>query len=354
MGQAFFVGRFAKFKADAVGGIYKHNERKLSDAAIDNSDSDIDVTRSHFNYDLLANKHGRGYKKSIDDVIENHADNAQVRKTSVVMCEALISASPSFFNDMDEDEIRDYFQTSLDWLMSELGEQNMLYAKVHLDEKTPHMHVGFVPITNDGRLSARDVINRKQCNRLQSELPRYLQGKGFDVERGEEGSKAKHLSKAQYARKKEIERQEMDVNQSRDFLQMDIEKFGKDADFVLKMQAERERELKEKEKELLAIQAENDALYEKKKAMLDESIKHANEQLALTKEDIKTEGETVAYMRAFDALKINPDTVAYLKDILRKQGKTTQVDNAEHRLQKMKERKMQELKQRNAYKGLQR
>ncbi|WP_434780990.1 plasmid recombination protein [Bacillus subtilis] len=28
-----------------------------------------------------------------------------------------------------------------------------------MDEATPHMHVGIVPITEDGRLSAKDFFN---------------------------------------------------------------------------------------------------------------------------------------------------------------------------------------------------
>lgn len=39
----------------------------------------------------------------------------------------------------------------------------MLYATVHLDEKTPHMHFGIVPITQDGRLSAKEVIGNKKA-----------------------------------------------------------------------------------------------------------------------------------------------------------------------------------------------
>ena len=38
----------------------------------------------------------------------------------------------------------------------------MISAVVHMDEKTPHMHLCFCPITRDGRLSAKDILGNKQ------------------------------------------------------------------------------------------------------------------------------------------------------------------------------------------------
>ncbi|MBT2158000.1 plasmid recombination protein [Clostridioides difficile] len=40
------------------------------------------------------------------------------------------------------------------------GDKNIVSATVHFDETTPHMHFNFVPITSDGKLSARDLITR--------------------------------------------------------------------------------------------------------------------------------------------------------------------------------------------------
>ena len=56
---------------------------------------------------------------------------------------------------MDMKEVRAFFQHAVDFLRNELGEDRLISAVVHMDEKTPHMHVSFVPITKDGRLSAK-------------------------------------------------------------------------------------------------------------------------------------------------------------------------------------------------------
>ena len=46
---------------------------------------------------------------------------------------------------------------------------------VHVDEKTPHMHLSFVPITSDGRLSAKEIVgNKKDLTRWQDDFWNYM------------------------------------------------------------------------------------------------------------------------------------------------------------------------------------
>ena len=46
-------------------------------------------------------------------------------------------------------------------LQTGIGEENITRFAVHLDEKTPHIHCVFVPITEDGRLSAGDWVGNR-------------------------------------------------------------------------------------------------------------------------------------------------------------------------------------------------
>ncbi|PTG40184.1 plasmid recombination protein, partial [Staphylococcus cohnii] len=65
------------------------------------------------------------------------------------------------------------------------GKDNLLYATVHMDEKTPHMHYGVVPITDDGRLSAKEVVgNKKDLTEFQDRFNEYVKQRGYDLERG--------------------------------------------------------------------------------------------------------------------------------------------------------------------------
>ena len=63
-------------------------------------------------------------------------------------------------------------------------------AVVHLDEKTPHMHVTFVPLTEDKRLSAKEIIgNKKKLVQWQDECWKHMVSKYPELERGESASK---------------------------------------------------------------------------------------------------------------------------------------------------------------------
>ena len=78
---------------------------------------------------------------------------------------------------------------------------------VHLDEKTPHMHFLHVPVTQDGRLNANKIYTRESLKMLQTELPRHLQSRGFDLQRGveqEPGAKKKHLNTREFKQQQEV------------------------------------------------------------------------------------------------------------------------------------------------------
>lgn len=86
----------------------------------------------------------------------------------------------------------DFLKKSLKLFSERYGKQNIAYATVHVDERTPHMHLGVVPM-RDGRLQGKNIFNRQELLWLQDEFPKYIQKKGFDLQRGEEGSKAEHI-----------------------------------------------------------------------------------------------------------------------------------------------------------------
>ena len=58
-----------------------------------------------------------------------------------------------------------------------------------MDEKTPHMHLSFVPITQDGRLCAKEILgNKKKLTWWQDEFWKHMVEKYSDLERGEAAS----------------------------------------------------------------------------------------------------------------------------------------------------------------------
>ena len=117
------------------------------------------------------------------------AAHCRVRKDSVRVVEALVTASPEFFKDKTSREIRAYFAYALKFLEGRQCPDTFLSAVVHMDEKTPHLHLCFVPLTHDGRLSAKEIIgNRKNLVRWQDEFWQHMVKQYPELERGESAS----------------------------------------------------------------------------------------------------------------------------------------------------------------------
>lgn len=191
----FVVARMEKIKQGNLGGLSIHNDRKTEN----HSNKDIDVSKSNLNFDLISQEKGISYKKKINTYIENkRVSDKKVRKDAVVLAEWVISASSNVFKNMENSEIRRYFQESVNYFREKFGKDNIMYGAVHFDETTPHMHMGIVPMTDDGRLSSKDVFSRNILREVQNELAIHLQKKGFSVVRGKKDSKRKNLSVSEY------------------------------------------------------------------------------------------------------------------------------------------------------------
>lgn len=201
--MSYCVARMEKMKSDNLVGIGNHNQRRFSN----HSNKDIDVSKSHLNYDILDKV--KSYKTDIEGYINaNKSSKRAVRKDAVLVCEWIITSDSDFFESMSPADTREYFQTAIDFFAERYGSKNLMYAQVHLDERTPHMHLGIVPFDKDNKLTAKTMFDREALQDIQNELPRYMNERGFNVERGRAGSEAKHLTVQEYKDvQKEIKKQ---------------------------------------------------------------------------------------------------------------------------------------------------
>ena len=101
-----------------------------------------------------------------------------------------MTASPEFFKGKKKAEVKAYFQEALDFIREHQDPKTIISAVVHMDEKTPHMHLCFVPLTADGRLSAKEIVgNKKKLTQWQDRFWEHMVRKYPDLERGESASK---------------------------------------------------------------------------------------------------------------------------------------------------------------------
>ena len=146
---------------------------------------DMDTSRSQLNFHLV--KPHRSYQAEAERQIAQAG--CRTRKDSVRVVEALITASPEFFQYKSSQEVQAFFRLVLDFIKSKQSPETILSAVVHVDEKTPHMHLSFVPITPDERLSAKDILgNRKNLIKWQDDFWKFMVKKYPDLERGESAS----------------------------------------------------------------------------------------------------------------------------------------------------------------------
>jgi len=175
---SYAILRFSKRKAGGVASADRHNERKKSAYS---SNPDINMEKSKDNYHFIEPQgtYSATYKNMANDA------GCKIRKDSVVMVETLLTASPEFINNKSKDDVRQYYQHAFNFMASKVGEKNIISAVVHMDEKTPHMHLSFCPITPDNRLSAKDILgNRAKLSQWQDEYHAYMVKQYPELQRG--------------------------------------------------------------------------------------------------------------------------------------------------------------------------
>ena len=200
--MSMIVARMQKMRAENLIGIGNHNQRKTKN----HSNPDIDTSLSELNYDLV--NRTENYKTDIENFInENKSTIRAVRKDAVLINEWIITSDRKFFEDLSDEDTKEFFISAKEYFAENFGEENIRYATVHLDETTPHMHLGIVPFDKDKKLSAKRVFNREALRNVQEDLPKHLQEKGFDIKRGLEGSDRKNLTVPEFKELKEKEKE---------------------------------------------------------------------------------------------------------------------------------------------------
>ena len=191
--MAYAILRFAKHRGGASKALSAHHERTKEVYA---SNPDIDVERTMRNYHLVT-PHW-----SCEQEIRQRLRMAgcRVRKDSVKFVDTLVTVSPEFA-EAHTAEMPEYFARAFDFLKERVGEENIFTAVVHMDEKTPHLHLCFVPLTKDGRLSAKEILgNKKRMIQWQDDFYACMSERWPELERGAPAveTKRRHLTPQWY------------------------------------------------------------------------------------------------------------------------------------------------------------
>lgn len=185
--------------------VYRHNERKNKNY----SNKDIDRTKTYLNYSLKDPEFN--YVKEFDKIIKKYTLKGQIKTVSNIVCEYMITSDSDFFKRIGEEETKRYFATAYKFVSEykDLGEKYILSAKVHYDEKSPHMHLIFLPVvhTKDKKGNPIDKIAcsefwkaKDSYRQLQNAFFEYMVETGFDLQRSlpKEETKRIHYTLKEY------------------------------------------------------------------------------------------------------------------------------------------------------------
>lgn len=168
----FCIMRTEKRKRTDLGGIQRENTRTATEY-----NNKVTPGMDIFNVVL---KESSNWLQDINSEIQ--AAGAKPRSNSVLALDTIYTASPEFFQGKTNEENDKFFRDCLTFHDSHFG--HIISAVVHYDETTPHLHIISVPLTQDGRLSARDVIgNKAKMSKTQDNFFEQV-GKSYGLERG--------------------------------------------------------------------------------------------------------------------------------------------------------------------------
>ena len=190
----YAILRIEKRKLGSVNSINNHHERLKEKYK---SNEDIDSERTDLNYHLVQPE-GKYRQKVLDRIYEA---GAKKRKDSVVMQDVLITASPEWIDAKSYEEQVEYFDHAFDFISNRYGRENIISAVIHMDEAHPHMHLVFVPITPDGKLSSKTLMGGpKGMEKLQDDFHEHMSRKYPDLTRGisKKITKRRHISPQMY------------------------------------------------------------------------------------------------------------------------------------------------------------
>lgn len=197
--MAFAVYHMEKGKGGS-GGIGRHIDRiesKYGYTTYEHSDASM----RELNKEFILNEHcKKPLSKAIEDRIkEGYTQSKEIRKDAVKFQTHILTGSHEQMKEIFSSKTTadKWLKENIDWMCERYGKDNIVRFTLHMDEKTPHIHAITVPITNDGRLSAKSYADGKKALReIQTDYAGRMEQ--FGLERGVERVGVKHESALEY------------------------------------------------------------------------------------------------------------------------------------------------------------
>jgi len=195
--MSFCVYHFEKGKGNAFA-IGNHIDRAPGK---EHTYKNANLERSYLNKSFKVTEScSKPLQQAISERIkEGYKGKKAIRKDAVKYLKHVLTGSHEEMLKISQDDVtmKNWIEKNYHFMVREFGKENIVRFVLHMDERTPHIHCLTVPLTNDGKLSAKIVTGDKK--HLQERQDRYgAQMKEFGLERGIKGSRAKHTTLQDY------------------------------------------------------------------------------------------------------------------------------------------------------------
>lgn len=205
---------FKKHKITQVNGIGRHVERVQGQK---HSNKNIKDERTQDNITLYGGRdEGTYHKRAKKQIEEKYTGKRAIRKDAVAMVSTTVQFGGAIQGATEVQQVA-VLTDCYRWLSNRFGEDNTLGASIHLDETNPHLHYDFMP-WRDGKLQAKNIINREGLQSAQDELLEYVQSKypQYDFTRMSEDERGFSNGKSQedFERLKDAKREGVEAVQN--------------------------------------------------------------------------------------------------------------------------------------------
>ena len=134
---------------------------------------DVDLSLSYMNH-AIENLSPEELESRVTDRIAQLHLKKNPRYDSIGIEDIMVSPSEEFMDNVELCFREEYFQDALHFFQSRYGKENVMYCQCHMDENEPHIHVGIVPITSEGQLSATKLFTYQESKLLAAEFHRAV------------------------------------------------------------------------------------------------------------------------------------------------------------------------------------
>jgi hypothetical protein len=220
MGYTVSFDASIKCKKSDLKGLLNHIERGTIDKKINHKNPNINNQKTENNFNFYFDKNQNDFSECTDlSQIENALSDRlkevkkPLRKDAVIARPLILQLDPEYYKDSEdyedyEEETERSVAVMLEWACSTFGKENIIGGSVHLDEASPHMHLIFTPVTDDGRLSQKDWFKSpSSLADMHNSLRTHMADNGFNIEmkRKKTSKHVKRLTETEYRDYKEIE-----------------------------------------------------------------------------------------------------------------------------------------------------